>query len=241
MHDELPFVHSTLSSNMRSIAENDELTPQHCNVFDEPLLYFFYGRPSYRSRIGTMPNTTIPFCPVCFILKGNRLPAPPARIYPFDSGAAKSDRFDPPVNSSDVDNFELDLSFEAIRKFTNRFFETNGEYFFGNPRREVFIPPDAESARQYYELVTIEGETEHDDRRSAIEIQYRENIKLRDRLWAVVLPLSLMEDGELRHKIVTEWGAYPITYSTTKGMAPSSYSATIRVLYEKWLQIGGMI
>lgn len=241
MHDELPLVHSTLCDSLGYIAETGALLPRDCPVFNEPLVYLFYGRPAYRSKLGQTPDTEIKFCPVCFVLKPNRIQSNLRRVFPFDSGAAKNNLFAPLIKDYEADVFGLTPSLEAIRRFTNVFFESNGKYFLGAPRSHLVLPPDQATAAQYYQLVEATGTAPFDDRRSAIELQYQDAILLKDTLWAVILPLDFLEQSALRSRIVRDWGAFPITYPTFHGAIPSASSEAIRILYHRWLTEGGFL
>jgi hypothetical protein len=53
MADELPLIHTSLSEHLKSFASSHALQPSHCTVFDESLIYLFYGRPAYRSNRGS--------------------------------------------------------------------------------------------------------------------------------------------------------------------------------------------
>ena len=239
MHRELPLVHSTLCDNLQSIAAESALRPTDCPVFGMPLVYLFYGRPSYRSRKGATPDTRINYCPVCFIFKPSRLLAAPTRIFPFDSGAAKGGRFSRFISAAEADRYALSPAIKSIQQFTHKFFESNGDYFVGVPRSGLVIPADQHEAMRYYHLVSSDEPASFDDRRSAIEVQYSDPILLRDTLWAVVLPTTFLSDDNIHHAIVSEWGAFPITYNFVLGSLPSEYSSVIRAKYQDWLTTGG--
>jgi hypothetical protein len=71
---ELPLVHNTSCSQLEQILTTGILEPRDCSVFGEPLIYFFYGRPVYRSRKhGTSPDTRFDYCPVCLVFKPGAL------------------------------------------------------------------------------------------------------------------------------------------------------------------------
>jgi hypothetical protein len=241
MHPELPLVHSTLVEYFRLVAQAGKLQPRDCPVFGEPLIYLFYGRPAYRSTRGAMPDTTIQCCPVCFIFKPTFLKVHPARIYPFDTGAAKGGRFEPLITPADTDDFKMHPALKSVQRFTHAFFETNGDYFLGRPREGLTIPADEEAARKYYSFVSHEGPEHYDDRRSAVEFQYDKPISLRGMLWAVALPTSFLQQEGIRRTIVSEWGAFPLTYSFVRGSLPNEYATAIRTNYERWLREGSFL
>jgi len=65
---ELPLIHTTTSRRLTTIAESGILSPRPCAIFREPILYLFYGRPSYRDT-NSLPQRDISLCPVCFIFR----------------------------------------------------------------------------------------------------------------------------------------------------------------------------
>ncbi|RYD74118.1 MAG: hypothetical protein EOP84_20430, partial [Verrucomicrobiaceae bacterium] len=65
--EELPLVHTTRCEVLPHIVSSHELrSVTKCDVFDEHLLYFFYGRPAYRHTLGSEPAGNLNLCPVCF-------------------------------------------------------------------------------------------------------------------------------------------------------------------------------
>ena len=129
----------------------------------------------------------------------------------------------------------------SVLKFTNAFFETNSYYFVGQAKSVLNLPADETAAQSYYDLVAHEGSESYDDRRSAIEFQYNKSLSLKDKLWAVAMPTSFLDDSTIRNIVLQDWGAYPLTYSIIRGTAPSEYNATIRAAYERWLREGQML
>jgi len=241
MHDVLPAVHSSTCAIFRDIVRGEKLVTRHCKVFNEPLIYLFYGRPAYRSRLGATPSTDIDYYPVCFVFKSDRLPRSFARAFPFDSGAAKSDVFDPDIKSVDADSFQLNATFECLRRFTNLYFESNGKYFVGEARIGLVLPDDPHQAQQYYNFVTDNSPKRYDDRRSVIEVQYRDDLILRDTLWAVILPSAMASDARIRETIAGRWGALPLPYSAIRGASPVEFVAAVREVYMSLLRLGGFL
>lgn len=68
--DVLPIMHSCDGFDCESIIEDMYLKPTMCPVFNEELLYFFYGKPSYPVGEKEQYNRTDELCcPVCFIIE----------------------------------------------------------------------------------------------------------------------------------------------------------------------------
>ena len=80
-----PWVHSTASSRLLSILQQEKLLAVKCNVFKkDKLCYLFVGRAAYKGRESLNPEPWQ--LPTVFVM---RFDTPPRikRIYPFDSGA----------------------------------------------------------------------------------------------------------------------------------------------------------
>jgi hypothetical protein len=236
--DELPLIHSTRCEKFNDIAKTRSLTPQHCSIFNEPLLYLFYGRPAYRSKLGVSPSTSIAYCPVCFVFKPYTISKEIVRVFPFDSGASKTGLFEPSIPRLDAENYQLSSTLASARRATSLFFDTNLNFFMGEPKRGLFIPSTEEEALSYYGLISHDGNDEYDDRRSAIEVQASTAITLRDTLLAVILPLSFLQDPNIKKVVVKEWRTYPITYSTVRGTIPREYARDVSVKLEGFLKEG---
>ena len=61
----LPLTHLTDAYRFEKAHQTDELQPRDCKVFGEPLLYLFYGRPSYRVHPDEQPSGLAHYLPVC--------------------------------------------------------------------------------------------------------------------------------------------------------------------------------
>jgi hypothetical protein len=240
MHEQLPLVHSTLIEHFSSLATNECLQPRQCPVFNEPLIYLFYGRPAYRSTRGATPDTELQYCPICFIFKTAFLDEQPARIYPFDTGAAKSGRFRPFIDETESDLFALNPALSSIQKFTKTFFDSNESYILGSPRKVLGLANNS-IAKKYFALVSNDGPKNYDDRRSSIEIQYRNELFFKGKLWAVAMPTQFLEHADIRDMVVSKWGAFPLTYNFVRGTSPTDYATAIREKYILWLKMGGMV
>jgi hypothetical protein len=226
--EELPLVHTTLCESFREIASEGSLSPRLCSVFGEPLVYLFYGRPSFRSRKGGSPSTSITHCPICFVFKPYSLASRIARVFPFDTGAAANGLFMPHIQRNSIAEYYLGDCIEVAQRLTHLLFGSNKQYFLGEAKQLLNLPDASEEVLRYLSLVSVEGETAFDDRRSAIEIQSRDHLSLRDTLMAVILPLAFLEDPRIRSAIVKDWRTYPLPYFTYKGAAPSDYYSVIR-------------
>jgi hypothetical protein len=223
--EELPLVHTSRCESLPHFTKCHALEPQPCPVFHENLIYLFYGRPAYKSRI--RPGESVELCPICFVFKPNTLSQNFARIYPCDSGAVQAEFFSPPLERADLTNLELDPTIDAIRSYVELFFSTNNQYYFGRVRDPLGASLDA-SGQRLYKLLSSRGPVRFDDRRSAVEVQVRNSIDLRHKLLYVVLPREFLDDRDVRKAIFTEWNCEPIPYPTYEGDSPAAYYSVLR-------------
>ena len=231
---ELPLVHTTEYFRLSSIQANHALRVNHCKIFDEPLLYFFYGRPAYRDPSQTEPTREIGFYPICFVFRPGAIRRA-RRIFPFDSGASQIGLYEPAINRAEaLTAFELAGEVEDARRITDCFFETDEEYLSNEPRKNLCFSGSEEDAASYYLLINGGGDPSCDDRCSAIEVQVGADQDLRKDVMAIVLPNCFLEDDALVSTIVSTWQAVPLAYDSDKGMRPLEFHGTIRHLIRRF-------
>jgi len=189
----MPLFHVCTSYAFRSIFNDLRLDTKPCKVFNEPLLYFFYGKPAYRIKEGSEVGDASMF-PVCWGIDANSI-EDIVRIYPFDSGSFDGIISQKIADHFKLDNFKLDNNLETIQKFISFFYETNNNYFKGAPSLDnASIPPQA------YELQTLlrlaeDRDKKLDDRANTIEIQINKptNIGIKD-IKILGIPAPLLND-----------------------------------------------
>lgn len=242
----LPLVHTTNCERFAQIVaappSAHALKAVLCNVFGVALVYLFYGRPAYRPPGGWQPNTAVELCPVCLVFKPSpafargwfarlfkrRSTAQLEDVYSFDTGAAHLGMF--PGIPNPVPNFAgygVGTVLDGARQVVWGFFETNRQYFLGEPRTQP--APAHPEAAGYHALITGVGPAAYDDRRSAIEVRVSEPLPLRKNLLAVVLPAVMLERPEVR-RAVRVWGCRVVTYPTVRGSEPRAYAHVVRDL-----------
>lgn len=227
MADELPLVHTSRAEFLNSFKNTHALEPSHCAVFQENLIYLFYGRPAYRSANGNRYGESIALCPICFVFKPNALSQFVHRLFPCDSGAVNRPLFEPQLYPSDLPAIELEPDIESARRLVSLVFHTNKNYFFGKAVTGVGLQAGTVSHR-YYELQMRQGPVDFDDRRSAIEVQFTQRIDLRNHLSFVVLPREFLEDSGTSDTISNIWNCDTIAYPTFHGDSPSAYYSVVR-------------
>jgi hypothetical protein len=225
---ELPAVHTTEYSRLGAIQATNKLQPTECKVFNEPLLYFFYGRPAYRDANQIKPTRDVGFYPVCFVIRPDVVFRKAKRLYPFDSGASQRGLYEPAVDRKDaLVEFKLLATAESARRLVKGFFETGEKYLSNKSLQGLVFEPSEGKAKSYYHLINGGGNPDCDDRCSALEIQVAECMDLRRGIMAVVLPTCFLEDASLAHALLSEWRAQPLTYDAVVGMRPIEFHSTI--------------
>lgn len=239
---ELPLIHSTSLINFREVVAKNEIIATRCPVFDENLLYFFYGKPSYRVASRSGARTDLAYCPICFILKSSALKSV-KRIFPFDSGAFKNGLYNQFIpKEATLDNFSLNTDKEIPARVVDLFFGTNRSYFLGEACPLSSIGTMDFEIQSYYQLISSTGESCVDDRKSSVEIQIDHNVSLtKDTVFAVVLPKASLQDPEVFDAINKTWQAIPITYNTFRGTAPAEYHGVIREQLNNFLENEGLL
>ena len=187
-----PLVHSTVLSFMQSILDNKSLSCVQCNVFNEKLLYLFYGKPSYKNQ--NIENQA--WFPVCFILKNEIVQSNEIKnVFPFDSGAFKARIYEGFIEShKKLDDYTLPKNIQAIDKFLNYFFEEFNDYYYGKPT--IKEPPALSlELTDCYNLYGARGIQNFDERAKSIEISVNKDIKLSSQnIELLICPESLRQN-----------------------------------------------
>jgi hypothetical protein len=158
---ELPSVHVTDGYTFRKILETKKLVPTPCRVFKtERLLYFFYGKPSYRSSVTKQIKPNDAELSVAFFLKlGSLASLKVKRVFSFDSGAYQRGRFDRFVKIArqriGIKEFQMRSNTHEILKQIESFFGTNEKYFERQPKLE--IDGINRESLDYFELTALHG------------------------------------------------------------------------------------
>ncbi|MFC1874499.1 hypothetical protein ACFLYX_04275 [Chloroflexota bacterium] len=231
----LPLLHTCDAFGFRSIIGTKTLLPAPCQVFDgEMLIYFFYGRPAYRTSAGNVQTLISAFMPISIVLKNETINTP-KRISPFDTGAFHEGLFAQHLHPNmKIEDFFVTPSMDMPQRIVNFFFGSNINYFRGKPRH-VDIPPLEFEVSCYYSLIGETANLPFDDRCSAIEIQSQESVELtQDNVLLVVLPTIFMDDPKVNETICKVWNAQVETYSIHRG-DPKEYVGFIYNAVEQFL------
>jgi len=224
----MPFFHVCTSYVFRSIFHGLKLEPQQCNVFEEPLVYFFYGKPAYKINGGD--NISDPSMdPVCWGINPTGINNI-SGIYPFDSGAFKADRYSGLIaNHFKLEDFKFDNSLEFIQRFISYFYENNENYFHSQPSvTDTAIPPMAYEILALLRLLKI-PDKKCDDRAYTIEVHTRDAIDISTGDIKILgIPSTLMNDQSVAN-FIFENDINFFTYDPHR-FAPSAISA---LFYQK--------
>jgi hypothetical protein len=232
---ELPFVHITDGYHLPDILEPKCLKVTPCKVFGRDILYMFYGKPAYRTKhSGT--NFLSCHLPCAFIFKPDVLSGKIRAVYPFDTGAFFANMYSAFFHQdSQIEDFMLPPSLTSIKQVVQKFYRSNEEYFHGGSRKNIDIPPMNFEAEGYLELSRAPSHPEAnsrlraDERASAIEIHFHEDVSLKNSLEACVLPLSFLDNVAVKKSLEI---LNPDIIKTYTAIHKHSYEAIAGKIYE---------
>lgn len=166
---QLAWCHTTDAYHLRTIIKTGLFEPSPCTVFDQKLLYFFYGRPAYRSESADSLMHTAK-APVVIVLAPGLI-TKGTRLFPFDTGAFKSRYKSWLYPDMELSDFELACSDNAPERHVQAFFGSNLDYL---QLKGVEPPPACQGsfeAESIVKLIKDESNESADDRRIAVELQ----------------------------------------------------------------------
>lgn len=235
----LPLAHTTDAWRFRFLLQQPVLRTERCLVYEEDLLYFFYGKPAYRPHYGVDPTTLPAYLPVSFVLAPMIAPQP-IRIMPFDSGAMSTGQFGsffhPGMQRGD---FDLGSRLENADRLIGFFFGTAQAYYVGTAKKGAIIPPLQFEAIHYFSLITYDAISTFDERRSAIEVQFNTSIDLvSQRVLAVALPGSFMDDPSVKNFVENVLKAKPLEYAAYHAQPRENVRAIVDLVSSFYQQQG---
>jgi hypothetical protein len=188
----MAWCHTTDGFALRGLIAAGQFTPRHCDVFNEDLLYFFYGRPAFRrseqDQIGQSARAPVVVIFAPDLIHEGR------RIFPFDSGAF-GDRYKNWVHRDmTLQDFELSCDEGVPQRHVTAFFKNNSNYL-----KLTMTPPPKPYIGEYEveSLIAIfqdPSAANADDRRLAMELQVDKPLPLDgSTILALILPDELEE------------------------------------------------
>lgn len=220
---ELGLTHVTDYAYLRGLVASGKLEPRPCNVYGEPLVYLFYGRPAYRSNWDKGTTTTIGYARICLILR-DEVASMARRIMPFDSGGFA--HYSSGLHHSLTrDDFEIDPADHPL-KIAGAFYDTLGDYWDVKPKPSLSFPVTQDIVEAYYHLISGGLKEVFDDRCAAIEVQVAKPIELKDRIVALIGPNQIFEDPAVQ-SLLAESKAEARGYRITRMFDPREISGQL--------------
>ncbi len=199
-------MHTANGEDFLSILNDQKIKTSNCKVFHaEKLVYFFLGRPAYKTSL--VPDPSFWQLPAIFILR--RHPElTPKRVFPFDSGGMAEERYQKVIGKIQLQNFQLSGELDQISKAIS--------YYFGDQERYL-----AARATPYDEIAHRIGENvssfstlalsklyNHqfneviDDRAKLFEFQFDQDIDISNgNLRAVIICREWIRDAKIKEQL----------------------------------------
>lgn len=165
----LAWCHTTDAFRLRKIVTDGAFSLSHCDVFNEDLLYFFYGRPAFRRGESEQVRLSSR-APVAVILSPDLIDRG-RRLFPFDSGAFSGHYSQWMHHGMQLADFELACPGDAPQRSVAAFFGTNADYLRAIPSQPPKPYQGEFEVESVVELLKDPRSAEADDRRLAIELQ----------------------------------------------------------------------
>ena len=191
---DLPVIHTTTESVLFNIMLEKQLkSPKKCKVYEESLVYFFYGKASFYTDTEIINFSTDP--PLCILFDSENLNNENLkRVLPFDSGGY--DRYNITKYSKDqftVSNPKLDV----CRKLIYFLYDTNQNYLKNKITNER-IAKNISKCWPLNSLLELYSKKFGQDIKTgehvfSIEMQFGDQVAFNPS--ALILPYSFLESG----------------------------------------------
>lgn len=236
----LPLTYKTDWYNLESVLNSGKLPCERCNVFDEELGYFFYGRPAYKiaQNIGNRKDNV--YFPVCFLLNPSNVSI--YAVFPFDSGAYADGRYDDYLHKEmDINSFLLKSTIPYIKGFIKKFYGDNYKYYTGKTKPVNPSFNYSSELNAYINLLTAKVSNKFDERSDTIEIISKIPVDLAKTVMAIVIPDDFLEVERCKKKLVEmqDLGIEIITYPIM-GLSPEQYNGIISFTVLSYLKKKGV-
>jgi hypothetical protein len=229
----LPLFHTTRGVIAEDVIRAMTLTPSPCSHFDQPLSYFFYGRPAYRVSTDNVVKSER-FCPFSFVFKPE-LAQLAAATHAFDTGAFFKRLYQGIVGEDiRINDFQL-LGTDAKNRLISAVFKAREAYIRGDTREILAEMPSVEAyefhARAYLDIILAPGRNEPDDRVFTIELVIAHAVSLAQWLMAVIVPHTMCGTNSTPEwiKPLLEGGVKIIPYEFLPGRSPEYYHALLEI------------
>ncbi|WP_223565113.1 GcrA family cell cycle regulator [Agrobacterium tumefaciens] len=190
----LPLFHTTESVVVRDIAGAMEISTTHCDVYDEELVYFFYGRPGYRPSTSKLMTNHIEYYPVVLVITPDAVKSI-RRMLPFDSGGYHTGRFEDfhhPKMKKEA--FHIPPPIGNLESVISFFFGSSDQYVRAAGRTDLTPPPTKFELSTFYRMVHGVQKSQSDDRRLTCEVQSDAPFPLNGENVIAVIAPAVFED-----------------------------------------------
>jgi hypothetical protein len=158
----LPLIHTTSAFVFRNIIEDGmKISPRRDNLFNENLLYLFYGKPVYIRR-GQDISSFLSYAPIYFVLSPDMVSSA-RRLFPFDSGAFASGLFKAYTHTGHtIEDFQIDLDStshgssafpDTATRFVDAIYGSNTDYYYNRIRPTLNYDPINFEIEAYLNLI----------------------------------------------------------------------------------------
>ena len=243
----LPLTHVTKAIRLEKILSGEiTLETKNCPVFEEDLLYTFYGRVGYRvTGDGVIKNEAL--SPVCFVMNGELIKHA-YDVFPFDTGAYEKRMYKHHFGDDlDKEDYSIKGDVELPNQLIQCLYGTLSKYFDGDarvvPARQDVAKTSEMSAGLYIDLVKSEGRNEPDDRVGSIEVLLSKNVELKNSLKCIILPDAFKktdDDGDWL-RTLRDLGCEIRYYAFVPGKGPEHYHAHLESELRKYFTDHGHI
>lgn len=225
---DLPLCHLRDARFLEEIANRGQVPLWKCRVFNQDLLYLFYGGFFYRGkRDPTKDGTGLPVG----LLFGPGVLSSIHRLYPFDTGAAHDKRYGADWNKklAPFKRFEMGGSDRSrAAKVVHHFFGTNNEYLYGEPR-EVCEPGPGRCSELHDFYAADLTAHKVDQRYRRIEAQSNTPLPVTELLWIGYPEVVELQVQKLKQRLKLEGKNLECSpYKPFPPMAPTDAAAILQ-------------
>jgi hypothetical protein len=222
----LPAVRITNVVGFDKIVEVRELV-----LSEEKLLYFFYGKPSYKiPKKYSVPTKLMGDAAVCFVFDLLSLPEL-HKVFAFDTGAYYGERYDKYLpNGLQIADFELPAEHQTLLQLVTAFFGDNRNYYNGVAKNDLAIPALDTASEVYAAIIRSSVSEDFDERSCTCELQFDKPISLSTaKLITIIMPGLAYDDPEVKRIVNVELRIKPLVYRFKKAKPEER----TEVIYEK--------
>lgn len=228
----LPLFHTCEAYNFRNVLYEGHLHPIRQEKYGgDELLFFFYGKPSYRSGSMDEANKFHSALPCCLIFNDQSVPGV-KEVFPFDTGAFKAKIFAAFFNKAmKLEDFSLGNKVEDLAAYVEYMFSNNYSYFQGDVKPVLDnLPSMAFEMEHLFELARSRSEGAFDDRASSCEVMVAQSVRVNENsIGAIILPGVFVDDPTVLTFASENPETKIYTYKIHRGRV-SEYHSEIRKL-----------